>query len=253
MKSVVNAMRVVEELAAAGDCGVGELARRTGIAKSTVQRCLDTLHGQGWIERLGGDDPRTPTSWRISRHLTALVRGDDHAVLVDVSRPFLSQLRDQTSESVHLVALDGAEVVLLERVAGPGAVQVVLPLGHRVPAYAAATGKAILAHFDPDELAMHLPARLQALTESTITKRSELLGELAIVRERGWATNVGEWERSVVAVAAAVLAQGRPVAAVSVSTTPDRLPPDRVELVARDVVATARAIGVAVRAPVDGD
>jgi IclR family transcriptional regulator, acetate operon repressor len=247
MKSVVNAIRVVEELASGGASGVGELARRTGIPKSTVQRCLDTLHGQGWIERVPAEDPRTPTAWRISSRFASLVGGDDTAVLVEVARPFLERLRDHTEESVHLTALDGADVVLLERVPGPGAVQVVLPLGHRVPAYAAATGKAILAHFDDAELAVHLPARLHALTSATITTRPELLRELAEVRSRGWATNVGEWERSVVAVAAAIVVDGRPCGAVSVSTTPDRLPPDRVDAVGRDVASTAESIGLAVR------
>jgi IclR family acetate operon transcriptional repressor len=255
MKSVVNAMRVVEELASGGDCGVGELARRTGIAKSTVQRCLDTLHSQGWIERVGVDDPRVPTAWRISAHLVSLVGGDDTSVLVELARPHLEQLRDRTGESVHLAALDGGDIVLLERVAGPGAVQVVIPLGHRVPAYAAATGKAILACFDESELAAHLPARLQALTSSTITNRSALLRELDAVRERGWSTNAGEWERSVVAVAAAVVVDGRPRAAVSVSTTPDRLPPDRVDAVGREVLAAADAIGrvATLRRPPTGD
>ncbi|MFN3219962.1 MAG: IclR family transcriptional regulator [Acidimicrobiales bacterium] len=247
MKSVVNAIKVVEELATGGDNGVGELARRTGIPKSTVQRCLDTLHAQDWIERVPGDDPRVPTTWRLSSRLAMLAGGDDTEAFVTLARPFIERLRDESEESVHLAALEGADIVLLERVPGPGAIQIVLPLGHRVPAYAAATGKAILACLDDTELAAHLPDRLDALTASTITSRRTLLRELSAVRARGWATNVGEWERSVVAVAAAVVVDGRPRAAVSVSTTPDRLPPERLDAVGRQVVATADAIAGAAR------
>jgi IclR family transcriptional regulator, acetate operon repressor len=247
MKSVVNAIKVVEELATGGDNGVGELARRTGIPKSTVQRCLDTLHAQDWIERVPGDDPRVPTTWRLSPRLAMLAGGDDTETFVALARPFIERLRDESEESVHLAALEGSDIVLLERVPGPGAIQIVLPLGHRVPAYAAATGKAILACLDDTEIATQLPERLDALTSATITSRAALLRELSAVRARGWATNVGEWERSVVAVAAAVVVDGRPRAAVSVSTTPDRLPPERLDDIARQVVTAADAIAAAAR------
>jgi IclR family acetate operon transcriptional repressor len=242
MKSAHNVLSVVEELAAAGPLGVGELARRTGIAKSTVQRCLDTLATAGWIELAADARPGGLTTWTLSARFAELGRPVSLERFVERARPRLESLAATVGESVHLVMLDGTDVALLDRVPGPGVVQIVLPEGFRVPAYAAATGKAMLAALDPSELAAHLPDRLRRLTASTVRTRAELDAELAMVRARGWATNTGEWEPSVVAVAAPVRRADLPPLAVSVSSTPQRLPPDRTDDIARALLAAARSI-----------
>jgi IclR family acetate operon transcriptional repressor len=151
-----------------------------------------------------------------------------------------------TGDAVHLVALEDRHVVLLERVAGTGPVQVVLPIGHRVPAHAGASGKAILAALGPDATARVLDGRRERLTDSTIVERDALAAELANVRERGYAVNVGEWDHGVAAVAAAIVVDGRPVGAISVSSTPQRLPRSRMDEIAPLVVAAAACTAAAV-------
>ncbi|MEV1178630.1 helix-turn-helix domain-containing protein, partial [Nonomuraea sp. NPDC049784] len=47
MQNVLNALRVLEEVAIRQPAGVGELARVLGLPKSTVQRSLRTLHDAG--------------------------------------------------------------------------------------------------------------------------------------------------------------------------------------------------------------
>ncbi|MEM1334820.1 MAG: IclR family transcriptional regulator [Actinomycetota bacterium] len=243
MKSARNVIDVVELLAGDGPLGLSELARRSEIPKSTVQRCIDTLVDAGWIE--SAHDPRhgTRTAWALTAHVAGL--GPPGPVdLVGVARPVAARLAAELGDAVHVVGLDGTDVVLLERLDGDGPVRVVLPVGFRVPAHAAATGKAMLAHL-PDELVgRHLPARLRALTDATITTRSMLFEELATIRARGWATNHGEWEPSVVAVAAPILRRDAGsvsvLGALSVSATPQRWEAGRMD-----------AVGVAVRGAAD--
>lgn len=252
MKSARNVIAVVECLAADGPLGLSELARRTGIAKSTVQRCIETLADVGWIGPASAD-PSARVAWALTERFAALMPSGT-SDLVELARPVASELSQRTGEAVHLVALDGTDVVLMDRIAGPGPIQVVIPIGFRVPAYAAATGKAMLAALPEGGVSDHLPDRLRPLTPTTVTTRSALLGELAGVRERGWATNSGEWDASIVAVAAAILAPGTesdgdPVlAAISVSSTPHRLPPERIPSIAAAVVDAAAGIDALVRA-----
>jgi IclR family acetate operon transcriptional repressor len=52
MQNVLNALRVLEEVAARQPAGVGELARATGIPKSSVQRAL-----RSWRPRDGSARP----------------------------------------------------------------------------------------------------------------------------------------------------------------------------------------------------
>jgi IclR family acetate operon transcriptional repressor len=148
-------------------------------------------------------------------------------------------LSEATGEAVHLTMLEGRHVVLLDRVPGAGPIQVVLPIGHRVPAHAGASGKAILAALDEASLEVFLSEPLERLTAHTIVEPDEFRAELTTIRRQGWATNTGEWDGGVAAVAAAIVVDGRPVGAISVSATPDRLPPHRMMELGPDLVAAA--------------
>lgn len=241
MKSVHNVLAIVEELAAESPCGVGELSRRTGLAKSTAQRCLTTLHDAGWIEVAADAGPGAATMWRLTSRFAGLA-GPAVPDLASLAMPHMVALRDLSGDAVHLVELDGLDIVLRQRVPGPGPVQVVLPVGSRVPAYVTATGKAMLAALPRSDVGMHLPKRLNALTSQTVSTRRELFALLDDVAARGWASNLGEWESSVVAVAAPIVVRGRPIAALSVSTTPNRLPASREPELGAQVVAASAAI-----------
>lgn len=238
MKSVRNAVLIMEELAIAAPLGVGDLARRTGIAKSTAQRCLQTLRDAGWIEVADASEPGATTTWVLSARFAQLSLSAP-IDLAEIAMPHLLGLRDAVGESVHLVELDGQDIVLRQRVPGPGPVQIVLPLGSRMPAYATATGKAILAQLPRDKIAPHLPQRLRRLTDLTVASRNELFSALDQIVEQRWATNLGEWNRGVVAVAAPVVRAGRPVAALSVSTTPEGLARHSLKELAALVLAAA--------------
>jgi IclR family transcriptional regulator, acetate operon repressor len=242
VRAVTVTLQLIEEIARHGPIGVSELARRTGLPKSTVQRAVLAAADAGWLRSGQPDDTRWTVAVRLLHTLPRGVMPD----LRSAAQPHLAALRDATADAVHLVVRDGADVVLLDRLAGGHPVQVVVPLGYRVPLHAGATGKAILAATDPADLDRILPAQLAALTATTIVHRDALMAQLATIRDQGYATNAGEWDQSVAAVAAAITtptAGDHPDVwgAISVSTTPSRLTPQRVQQVARLVIAAADA------------
>ncbi len=240
MKSVDNAMRIVETIAAADAAddtvGLRELVRRTGIAKSTVHRSLMTLRDRGWIEADADGG-----AWRITTRLRSMLGAVGPSRLRAAAELAMERLAAETGESVHLVVPVDDQVELIHRVEGSNPVQVVLPVGRRVPIGGGATGKALLAAGVP------MPERLPRLTRATITDRRRLADELQRIRTRGWATNRGEWHPYVGAVAAAIIVDGTVVGAISVSATVDRLDAEREQRFGPAVVRAAADIAAALR------
>lgn len=232
MKSATNVLRTFEVLLERPGAGTSALARHLGVPKSTAQRCVDTLRESGWIER-----HETGTGWCASARIQTLAIASDRQRLRSCAAEVLAELASGAGESAHLVVRVGDEVELIGRCAGADPVQIVLPLGRRVPIHAGATGKAMLA------AGSALPERRPRLTDATIVEETHLAQECAEIRRRGFAVNRGEWHASVGAVAAAILVDGNAIGAVSISTTVARLDQPAVERFGRLVRRAADAIG----------
>ncbi|MBF8187196.1 IclR family transcriptional regulator [Nonomuraea sp. K274] len=231
MRNVINALRVLEEVAIRQPAGVGELARGLGLPKSTVQRSLRTLYEAGWIRPAGGG----LTRWQVTGKARQVGRRAEFG-LRDAAMPVMEDLRQRTGETIHLMVPEGDAVVLIERLETDKPLRIVLPLGIRLPLHASANGKAVLAHLSRPV------AELPAYTETTITDPDALRAELAAVHVRGYADNRGEWRSDIAAVAAAVLGPDGPVASLSVSTPASRMPDDRRVEYGKLVTLAARAL-----------
>ncbi|MEV7927176.1 IclR family transcriptional regulator [Kitasatospora sp. NPDC088264] len=220
MQNVLNALRVLEEVAARQPIGVAELARAMDLPKSSVQRALLTLHTAGWLRQAGG----APTRWLVTAKALQVGRqATGELGLRDAAVPVMEELRRQTGETVHLAVPEGGRVILVERLETSQPVRIVLPLGQDLPAHASANGKAVLAASPAEALESYLAEGLARYTDTTIVEPRRLLDELAEVRRRGYATNSGEWRSDVSAVAAAVIGGlGLPVASISVNVPASR-------------------------------
>lgn len=222
MQNVLNALRVLEEVAARQPAGVGDLARGLEIPKSTVQRALLTLHTAGWIRQADGDGA---TRWVLSTKPLLVGRAATGDLsLRDVAVPVMEELRGRCDETVHLAVPEGGKVVLIERLETSQPVRIILPLGKDLPLHASANGKAVLAASGPTALERQLAEGLARFTDTTLTDPDGLRAELALTRERGYATNDGEWREDVSAAAAAILGKsGQPVASISVNVPSSRV------------------------------
>jgi DNA-binding IclR family transcriptional regulator len=91
-------------------------------------------------------------------------------------------------------------------------------IGGRIPTHATAVGKAMLAFSDDADTDALLSSRLTAWTSQTIIDPERLASELADIRQRGFAVELGEFADDVSAVACPVFSpSGALVAAISVS------------------------------------
>jgi IclR family pca regulon transcriptional regulator len=191
-----------------------EVARRTELTRATARRFLITLERLGYLRSDGRDFTLTPKvlelgfSYLSSLDLAALARADMEALVA------------RTHESSSAAVLDGSEIVYVARVPTRQIMAVSLGIGSRLPAYATAMGRVLLAGLPADRLGCTLAASdLRALTPRTITDPAELRAEIAGVAERGWALVDQELELGLRSVAAPLRdGAGCVVAAMNVST-----------------------------------
>ena len=219
-----------------------ELTAASGLAKSTTSRLLTALERNGLVRR--------DVTGRFSPgevFVSYAWRGGAEADLVSVAQPVLTQLGEDTGETVNLgVPRDGGLVEQIAQVDSTYLIGGTNWVGLAVPLHCAALGKVLLA-FGAAELPK---GRLEQRTERTITSRPVLAAELAAVRERGYAVTVEELEPGLVAVAAPVFtgsssgggAGGTAVGALSVSAPATRLTAATLPAAADRCIAAARSL-----------
>jgi DNA-binding IclR family transcriptional regulator len=206
------------------ELGVSELGRRLNLHKSTVSRLLATLESEGLLERAPGTE-----KYRLGPEIARLGgRADHFGDVREVARPFLVELAERTRETANLAVLDGDEVNNVDQVSGPHLVRVGNWVGRRTPLHCVANGKALLAFLPQADLERLTAGPLAAFTPVTVTRPSALRASLALVRQQGYATALGEIEEGLNAIAAPIFDAEGVVAAISVSGPAYRVTPERV-------------------------
>jgi len=243
VQSVARAAELLKALGAhGGPASVFDLADRCGLNRSTAWRILATLEDEGLVER----DPATGR-YEIGYALVALGAAAGHDPLVRRARPALRALAEACLETASLAVPRGMQLVYVDQVQAPH-VMAADWLGRATPLHATSTGKALLAWLSEDDIGAALPGRLERFTDTTITTRAVLRGELAQVRERGYAVSRGELEPALWGVSAPVLDRGRPVAVVSVWGTETRIRARGLDALGSRTVAAAHEIAAAAAA-----
>lgn len=220
VQSVDRAVTILEIIAKRGVAGVTEIAGDLGVHKSTASRLIAVLESHGLLEQLS-DRGKYRLGFGIVRLAGALSVNRD---LVHEGRTACERLVTDIGETVNLAILDGGRVINISEVRGSGAVAVQNWVGQGTPAHATSSGKVLLAHVPGPDLEALLGPDLLRYTEHTITDLDMLVRELDLVRARGWACTVEEYELGLNALAAPVRDQdGSVVAAISVSGPSYRL------------------------------
>jgi DNA-binding IclR family transcriptional regulator len=227
------------------EIGVGDFASLLGVHKSTASRLAATLAARGFLER-----PPGRKAFRLGPELGRLgllaLGGRD---LIALAQGPMAGLAADTGETVNLAVLDGDAVVNIAQADGPHIIGVGNWAGRRTKPHCTANGKVLLAFAG----AVIENGPLEAFTPRTITSMKKLRAELGQVRRDGWASNLGELEEGLHAVAAPVFdGSGRCRAALSVSGPSYRMPPERLPELARLCRQAARAVGARLGDPAAG-
>ena len=239
VQSVDRAAALLRAVASAAPHGaaVAAIATDVGLNRATSWRLLATLEANGLVERDPGNG-----NYLIGSAISQLAAVASLDGLVRRAHPVLERLCEQTGETADLAMVRAAGLTYVDEVA-PATVMTANWLGRNVPLHATSSGKAWLAWLPPAEAATLMGANLTRYTPTTIADADELRAELAVIRNQGYGTCRGEFERQLFGVSAPLLVGGRPLAVVSIWGPSDRLTPDRFGELGSAAVAAAAEIG----------
>lgn len=215
---VLDKAVLVLDAVAGGAATLAALTESTGLTRATAHRLAVALETHHFLSRQG--DGR----WLLGSRLATSERPD---ALVRRAVAVLEQLRDSTGESAQLYRRQGDRRLCIAAAELGSGLRDTVPVGSALPMTAGSAAQVLLAFGDGV-----VPVGA-AFSERTLSD----------VRRRGWAHSVGEREQGVASVSAPVLsADGRLIAAVSVSGPIERLTRQPGRLHAAAVLAAAREL-----------
>ena len=221
-QSLFRGLSLLEALNASsgGAASVADLARATGIHRTTVKRLLETLSCQGYVERRAGDD-----LYRFAVRVQALSIGfRDNVWIVSRARPFLRALGREVSWPCCLMTLEGIDLVVRDstRAYSPFSLHPGLP-GRRLPLLNTSGGRAYLA-FCPEQEREALFSSLRDSSAENVrmlasSGPASFIASLNAIRALGYAVNLGGWaaEKRYGGIGVPIRHQGRVLAAMNVA------------------------------------
>lgn len=239
-KTLLKGLRLFEIICAQEDQPntIDDLAISAGLTKSNTHRTLQTLMAAGYVEKSSHTGGYKPTLKVFELAAQRLARLD----VRKIAAPLMRRVAQETQETVHLSVLDQFDVIYIDKIDSPNPVRAYSIIGGRAPAYAVATGKALLAFQSSDYLERHVPELLRH-TENTITTLSALREELADISRIGYAIDRGEWRNNVGGIAAPVFdGHNRVIAAFGISGPLERFTIENMKRWSPVVLDAAREI-----------
>ena len=201
MQAIERAFAVLRAIKAAdGSSGVSEVARNTGLPKSTVSRLLSSLEEERIIERVDGAGRYTigPGLVHLAGGAAAL------GTLREVTHPYLRDLAEATGESSGLTVPDGNTALYLDHVSSDGSVRTRDWTGMRFPYHTIAPGLALMMTWSEASIGRLADRGLEPFTEQTITTKRDLMSRLTRARREGFVWTMGDFDLEINGVAAPV-------------------------------------------------
>lgn len=243
--SIDKAVDIISLLSRTPNLTLKEIYTELNLPISTCFNIINTLEKRGLIEK----NPQT-AQYKLGLFLMRL--GLQMYETIDIRKiafPVMKGLVAKFGETSYLTSPDysSLEGVVLEKVESLKTVTVVRSIGSKVPLYASATGKSLLSGFDQEKLDEYLEqTEFIQFSNNTITTKESLLAEIALIRERGYATTVDEMGDGVSSVSAPIKDfQGDVIAAVSVAGPTMRMD-EQIPLIIPEVKQAAETISAAV-------
>lgn len=176
---------------------LGQIAKRVGLPRSTVQRIVNALAAENILisATLNARVKLGPAILRMAANTSF-----NFAKFV---RPHLESLAQRTGETVDLSMQRGNQMVFVDQIETPHRLAVVSEVGESFLMYSSANGKSALALLDDAEIEKLFEGGLVKETANTITSMSELLKEIGTIRKTNFAFDNEERTEGVSAIGTA--------------------------------------------------
>ncbi len=227
-----RSLRLLARLAREGRAlSLADLAADLALPKATAHRLCMQLLETGFIARDVNE-----RDFIVGPALRALSLDTlNHGAVRSLRHQVLTELVAQVGETCNLTTLDGASVLYLDRVEAPWPWRLTLAIGEHVPVHCTASGKLFLALMPPRQRDLLISElSLTAMTETTITSRTQLMDECLRIAKAGYSLDRQEFIAGLLAIAVpvcdesgqirAALAIHAPMSRLSCEQALERLP-----------------------------
>jgi IclR family transcriptional regulator, KDG regulon repressor len=229
---------VLDALDRRGPLTLAELARETGVAKSTLHRVCTLMGERAWVAR----EPGTGKI-EFGPRVAWLARPTAASALTAGFRGVARRLVARHNETTCLAVLDGRESVFVAKEETSHPVRLVTAVGSRLPAFASASGRVLLGDLAEGEVAaMYAGCELVTPTGRRLAGFEELRGILHQTRRRGYGENVDETALGLHCIAAPIGPPGRVTAAITLCVPSGRMSAARKREMVPDLLAAAREL-----------
>ncbi|MEV6849286.1 IclR family transcriptional regulator [Actinoplanes sp. NPDC051411] len=210
-----------------------QITKATGLPPSTCQRLVHNLVREGFLDR---DDDRFRIGLGLVRWAAPGSFGLD---LVQLTRPILRDLRDETGETACLYVRDGGFRTVVALAETRHVVMRLFMVGMVMVLHAGSAGKVFMA-YDPAARRAAVSQGLTRLTPRTTVDIDLLDKQLEEVRELGYAASFEERDSGAASISAPVFGMsGELIAVLGIGAPTQRLGPTDVGRLVPAVEAAA--------------
>jgi DNA-binding IclR family transcriptional regulator len=216
--------------------GLAELGRLSGLNKAATYRLVQSLLGHSLLVREPHGRRFVAGPGLIA--LSAMVmRKVDIRV---AARPVMERVAAATGETVSLHVRYQHRRICIDTLESKHPIRRVVPLGENLPLYAGPTGKSILAHLAPDDLAAELEIAADAGEDI-----ERITDQLQLCRDQGFLALVGDRTPDVGGLCIPVFDAVAIAGALTVSGPAERFSSDAIDEVAQEVRDECTALSAA--------
>lgn len=218
IKSVENAILILEELRECGQAGVTELSDRIGLSKGTVHHYLATLRKQNFVEKTDG-------VYQLGlRPLSYGGAARERERVFQIGKDGVDRLAQTTGETARLVVERQGYAVTLYQSTHNDRKTIPTHLGIEEDLHSTAAGKAMLSVMSDSCIEELIERDLVRHTDNTMVNADALRAEIEEIRSRGIAFDNEEQFDSVRCVATALATEvDELLGAISVSGPVERI------------------------------
>jgi IclR family acetate operon transcriptional repressor len=239
VRAVGRALDILMAFTAADyELSAGELLKRVDLSRPTLYRLLYTLEESGFLISVGD-----PQKFRLGPSVAHLAHVWTSSLdLVEVARPFMHRLWEQSGETVALFVPQGAYRSCIAELPSTQPLSFKRGMGYRERIVVGASGRTILAY------AKISAEELETYAEGTGVDLSKYPAEFDRIRKRGYAVSKEELIQGAVAMAAPFFdGAGEVAGSIAVFGPSARLDAGRIEelgrLLTREAEAMSGALG----------
>lgn len=188
LKTVDNALEILEYFKKEPSWGVRELAKEMGMSTTVIHRLLSTLEKHGYAVQ-----DSTSRKYELGiKFLEFSILVQDKLKFQDLVYPCMEQLAHETGETIFLTMLDGLKGLSIAIAESPQSIMFAVKVGTHKSLHAAASNLIILAFLPEEKQNQILSGTLERFTENTMTDPERLRENLKIIKQQGYCCTYGE-------------------------------------------------------------